>query len=90
MQSNLTKGIERIFTSFDSLNSLTKTMIKYGIQTFFALFALGVFLVAYTHTSLNGDSYFEFIATSIVKSSFTILAEVIIGGLIIDFIFKKS
>lgn len=90
MQSNITKGIERIFTSFDSLNSLTKTMLKYGTQAFLALFALGALLVAYNHTSLNFDSYFEFIATSMVKSSFIILAEVIIGGLLIDFMFKKA
>lgn len=90
MQSNKTNGVERILTSFDSLNSLPKTIIKFGTQTFLALFALGSLLVAYNHISLHCNPHFEFIATSLVNSSFTIFAEAIIGGLIIDFIFKKS
>lgn len=90
MQSNKTKALERIITSFGSLNSLTKVIIKYGTQAFLALFALGAILVAYNHISLNTNAHYEFIATSIVNSSFTIFAEAIIGGLIIDFIFKKT
>jgi hypothetical protein len=90
MQSNKTNGVEKILTSFDSLNTLPKIIIKFGTQTFLALFALGSFLVAYNHLILNCNPNYEFIATSLVHSSFTIFAEVIIGALVIDFIFKKT
>jgi len=90
MQSNLTKYIQKVFLAFDKLDKFPKAIIKYGLRVFLALFAIGTALVVLNHTALDYDSYFEFIALSIVKSSFTILAEAVIGGLLIDFVFKKS
>lgn len=91
MQSNLIRQhIEKIFAEFNKLNKFPKAIIKYGIQAFFALFILGTLLVALNHSALDYDFYLELIATTIVKSSFTILAEVVIGGLLIDFVLKKA
>jgi hypothetical protein len=89
MQFNLSKGFEKIFSEFSKLGSLPKGIIKYGTQAFLVLFFIGTFLVVYNRIQVNFDPYFEFVATSMVKQSFTVLAEVVIGALVIDFIFKK-
>lgn len=90
MQTNISKNIAKIFSTFQEINKFPRTIIKYGFQVFLVLFFLGTFLAILNHTKLNYDTYFELIATSIIKNSFTVLAEVIIGSLIIDFIFKKN
>jgi hypothetical protein len=90
MQSNIIKGIEKIFIQFDKLDRVPKALLKYGSQVFLALFALGTLLVFLNRNLLGYDSYFEFIALNIVKSSFTIFAEVVIGALAMDFIFNKK
>jgi len=89
MQSNLAKSIERIFSAFSKLDKLPKAIIKYGAIAFLAIFGLGTLLVVLNHTGGKYDPHSEFIATSVVKSSFTILAEAVIGGLLMDYIFKK-
>lgn len=89
MLFNLSKGFQRIFSEFSKLGSLPKGIIKYGTQAFLALFFIGTVLVVYNRMQVNFDAYFEFVATSLIKQSFTVLAEVIIGALVIDFIFKK-
>lgn len=89
MQSNISKNIEKIYSEFSKLSKYPKALIKYGSQAFLALFALGTLLVVLNHTALNYDAYFEFIAESIIKSSFTILAEAYIGALIIDYVMRK-
>lgn len=90
MQSNKASTIEKIFTSFNKIDKLPKAIIKYGTQAFLLLFAVGTLLVVLNRTMFNFDYYREFIATSVVKASFTILAEAVIGGLIIDYVFKKN
>lgn len=89
MQSNNSKKIEKIFTAFGKIGKYPKAIIKYGTQVFLALFATGTFLVVMNRIVYNFDPYFEFVATSLIKASFTIFAEVIIGGLIIDYVFRK-
>ena len=90
MQSYLVKSIQKIFSAFDKIDNIPKKLIKYGMFVFLAIFALGTLLVVVYHTSNNPNSYFEFLANSIVKSSFIILAEAVIGGLVMDFAFKKN
>lgn len=90
MQSIIVKGIEKIFTQFKKLEHIPKLLLKYGTQAFLALFAVGTLLVVMNHFMIGYDSYFEFIALNIVKSSFTVFAEVVLGALIMDFVFKKN
>ena len=90
MQSNITKRLEKIFSQFCKLEHIPKTLLKYGSQAFLALFAIGTLLVVLNRSLLGFDSYFEYIALNIIKSSFTIFAEVVIGALIMDFVFKKN
>lgn len=89
MQTNLVKKIEKIFLALKEVDKYPKMIIKYGAYAFLLLFAIGTALVVYNRTMLNYDPYYEFVAMSIVKVSFTILAEAVIGGLLIDYVFKK-
>lgn len=89
MQSNIAKKIKMIFLAFQKIQKLPKLIIKYGSHVFFALFALGTFLVAHNVIAQKFDPYIEFLGLSIVRTSFIILAEVIIGGLLIDYAIKK-
>ena len=89
MQSNIAKSIEKIFTALGKLDKFPRSILKYGTQAFLLLFAVGTFMVLYNHTMQKFDPYFEFVATSLVKNSFIVFAEVVIGSLIIDYVFKK-
>lgn len=89
MQSNLIKNIEKILTAFSNMGKLPKALIKYGCFVFFGLFAIGTVLVLLNNTLLPYNSYFDMVSKAIVITSFTLVAEAIIGGLVMDFVFKK-
>ncbi|MCX8130222.1 MAG: hypothetical protein N3I35_09005 [Clostridia bacterium] len=86
----MNKGIQKIFTEFYRLNSFTKTVIKRGTQLCLLLLTLGTVMIFLNRVHFSYDSYYEFIATSVIKNSFIILAEVIVGGLLIDYVFNKK
>lgn len=85
----LNKNIKKILMELSKLNNYTKVVIKWGVNIFLVFFALGTLLIFYNRITLSFDSNMEYIATSIIKASFAILAEVIIGGLFIDYAFNK-
>ena len=89
MQTNLTKNIEKIFTAFGKMGKLPKALIKYGCYVFFGIFTIGTILVLLNNTLLPYNSYYDMVAKAIVTTSFTIAAEAIIGGLVMDFVFKE-
>lgn len=89
MERNLSKKWQKIVTAFSSLDKNTKKFMKIGLKVFILLFGAGTMLLGISHYVLNFNSYITFIANSIIKSSFTILAEIIIGCLILDFLFNK-
>ncbi|NLC67294.1 MAG: hypothetical protein GX754_00585 [Clostridiaceae bacterium] len=86
--SVLNKSLKKIITELRKLNNHTKVAIKVGINIFLAFFSLGAVLILVNRTFYGIDSYIEFIAVSIIKASFTILAEIIIGCLLVDYIFN--
>ncbi|NSW89984.1 MAG: hypothetical protein HPY74_04735 [Firmicutes bacterium] len=90
IKTAINKNIKKIVTELSKLNNHTKTAIKWGINIFLVFFALGTLLVVLNRIVFNYGSYIEFIATSIIKASFTILAEIIIGSLLVDYVFNKS
>ncbi|RCX13819.1 hypothetical protein DFR58_11653 [Anaerobacterium chartisolvens] len=90
MQTNKTKSIEKIFDELYKLSPLTKKVIKLGTHISLLLLVFGTLLILFNRSAFTYDAYFQLIAVSIIKSSLTILAEVIIGGLIIDYLFKKK
>lgn len=87
--SVLNKNFKKIITELRKLNNRTKSAIKWGANIFLALFSLGTFIIFFNRVIYSFDSYVEFIAISIIKASFTILAEIIIGCLLVDYIFSK-
>jgi len=89
MQANLIKKIDKIVDAFNKMDKMPKALIKYGCYVFLGLFVIGTIMVLLNNTILTYDSYFDLLSKSIVKVSFSIAAEVIIGGLLLDFVFKK-
>lgn len=92
MQSNETKStkkIEKVLSAFNNLEKLPKALIKYGSYIFFGLFIIGTVLVLLNNTILPYNSYFDMVSKELVKKSFVVGAEVIIGGLVMDFAMKK-
>ncbi len=89
MLINLSKNIEKIFDAFGKLEKLPKILLKYGSIVFFTLFLVGTVLVLLNNTVMVYDNYMDLVSKSIVKVSFSIAAEVIIGCLIIDYVSKK-
>jgi hypothetical protein len=90
IQSNLTRNVEKIFSEMYKLHKFTKATIKYGTFVCFSLLVIGSVLILLNHSGTNYDSYFEFIALSVVKSGFTNLAIVIIGSILLDYTFNKK
>lgn len=90
MYSGLSKNIAKIVSEFSKLEGFSKKLIKYGTQVFLALLSVGTLLIVLNRTTLNYDTYIEYTAKSIVKNSFSIFAEIIIGALVIDYVLKKN
>ncbi|MDP4094633.1 MAG: hypothetical protein Q8920_14910 [Bacillota bacterium] len=90
MEHNLSKHLRKIYDTFSKLNRYTKKSIQIGMIIFLALFAIGTALVAVNHYVYHLNSYFGFVANSVVKSSFTVLAEIIIGCLLVDYVFGSK
>ena len=87
---NINKTMKTVCNELCKLNKTTVRFIKAGIQIFLFIFASGTLLLVLNRFIFNHDPYKEFIGTSIVISSFTILAEIIIGCLLIDSVFNKN
>ncbi|HEY9062678.1 MAG TPA: hypothetical protein VIO64_19590 [Pseudobacteroides sp.] len=90
MYFNLTKNIKKIISEFNNLGKYTKTLLKVGSIVSFILLILGALLVIVNHFFMSKDLFYELVARTLVKNSFTILAEAIIGSLVLDYLFKKS
>ncbi len=88
-QSNRTSKIEKIKSAFSRMQKLPKTLIKFGTYTFLGIYIIGTVWVILNNTLLPYDPYFDMVSKEIVKISFIIAAETVIGSLIMDFVFKK-
>ncbi len=88
-QSNRIESIEKIVSAFNKMQKLPKTLIKYGLYVFTGIFAIGMILVTLNNTLLPYNHYLDMVSKEIVKVSFIIAAETIIGGLVMDYVFKK-
>ncbi len=90
MNLNLSKHIEKIFFEFNKINKLSKSIIKFGSLAFLLLFAVGTIIVVVNNSIISFEPYIQLIAHSIIKSSFIIFAESVVGGIAIDYIMGKS
>lgn len=90
MQTDILKNIKKMFNAFEKIDSHTIRTIKLGANISLLLLIAGMVLLIANRAVLNFDTYLEFVTLNIIKSSFTILAEIIIGGLLVDYVFNKS
>lgn len=90
MQTNLVRKLQKIIFEFTKISNFPKAILKHGTRIFLLILAAATLLVIYHRTYLNYDPYIDFIAASIIKASFIIEAEVIIGALVIDYLFKNK
>jgi hypothetical protein len=88
MQQNIKSKWDKIASELGGVCPASKNIMKYGAAAFLMLFAVGTALVAVNHTLQNFDPVFEDNAIYLVRQSFVILAEFIIGGLVIDYLLK--
>ncbi len=88
-QSDRSRKIRKIMNAFGAMNNLSKALLNYGIYAFLMLFTIGTVLVILNHTILPYDFYFDFVSKELVKISFIVGAEVVIGSIVMDFVFKR-
>lgn len=89
MQFNIAQKLKKIATAFGKIEKLPKAVLKYGCMVFLVLLTVGSVLALLNNTVLSFNSYLDLVSKSLVKISFSIAAEAIIGGLVLDFVFKK-
>lgn len=89
MHSNITEQIKKMYSAFGKLSKLPKALIKYGCYISLAVLTLGCILVLLNYIVLPFSSYLDLVSKTLVKTSFILAAESIIGGLVIDFLFRK-
>jgi len=89
LQSNLAKQLDKILTAFSKLDKLPKALIKYGVYVSLAVLTIGCILVLLNYTILPYDSYFDMVSKKLVLTSFSLAAEAIIGGIVMDIVFRR-
>ena len=80
--------LERISEEIDKVGMISKNIIKYGSIVSLLLF-IGAGIVFAVNNYYLQDSTLMFNCISIIKASVSIFAEIIIGGLIIDYLGKQ-
>ncbi len=88
MQSNISKNLQKIVSELSNLSKYSKSIIRYGFFVYLVILAVGLSMLIYN--SLSGyDMDLHITAVSLVKNSFVILAETVIGSILIDYLLKK-
>jgi hypothetical protein len=80
--------LEKITKEIDKVGMVSKNIIKYGTILSLLLF-IGAGIVFAVNNYYLKDSTLMFNCISIIKASVSIFAEIIIGGLIIDYFGKQ-
>jgi len=81
--------MSKIIKSFKELSVIPAKLIKYGIQINCILIIIGVFLYLNNDYSSNYSFSLNELSKLIVSTSAFIFAEIIIGGLLLDYYTKK-
>lgn len=71
------------------MQKLPKTLIKFGIYVFLVIYVIGTVLVILGNTVLPYDPYFDMVSKEIVKVSFVLAAEAVIGSVVMDYVFRS-
>lgn len=89
MHSNRQNTVEKLLTGLKGMNGLSKAIIYYGFLLALAVFAIGAAVAVFDRTLWANDPYTEFIAYQLIKTSFTLFAEAVIGGIVLDYFNKQ-
>ncbi len=88
-QTDRTNKIKKILIAFNSIHKFPMALIKCGTYAFLTVFTIGCILVMLNNTVLPYSTFSDMASKEIVRTSFILLAEAVIGGLIMDFVSKK-
>jgi len=88
-QSSLAYKVEKIKSAFNRMHKFPRTLIKLGTYIFLAIFIIGAVLVILNNTLLPYNSYFDMVSKELVRTSFIIAAEFVIGSIVMDYVSKR-
>lgn len=86
---NKQSKIDVMVKSFNNLNKLPKALIKYGLYVSLTVFVIGAIMVLLNNNVFPYTRYMDMISKSIFTTSFSLAAEAVIGGLIMDIVFRR-
>lgn len=89
MQKNIQKSMRKIIKELSGLSNITKKMIILGLYLSLLVLAAGTVLMFINRTLIGYNPYYDYISQLLVEKSFALFAEVIIGCLLVDFIFNR-
>lgn len=75
--------MDKIIKSLNSINNFSKNIIKYGSIIVLALCIIGACIICYNKFTVQEVQLYE-LGSGLIKSSTIVFAQVVIGGLIID------
>ena len=85
----MVKNMEKIVSAFKKIGKVPKALMKYGCIVFLVLLTAGSVMALLNITVVEYSTYLDLVSKSLIKISFSIAAEAVIGGLVLDFVFKK-
>ncbi|MEN8906609.1 MAG: hypothetical protein ABF289_11680 [Clostridiales bacterium] len=88
MNSNFSKTMKKVFEVIDNLHEISRKILKIGLSFFVIVFLISLILLTYNKILLNDDTIY-YTSITMLKSSFTVLSQVLFGSLLIDFVIKK-
>jgi len=88
-QSNRAYRVEKIISAFNRMHKLPRALFRFGAYMFLAIYITGAVLVILNNTLLPYDPYFDMVSKELVKTSFIVAAEVVIGSIVMDFVSKR-
>lgn len=69
---------------------MPKMLLKYGTMIFFAVLVIGTILLAVNVFTGKYDPYTEFLGQTIVRYSFMIFLEAVVGSIGLDYAMSKN
>lgn len=85
-----TKKFKELLCRLNGMNKHARFIIRFGAHFSIALLAVGAVTFVYNRTAIHDNSLLELISTNLIIYSFSVLAEFIIAGVILDYLTKKE
>jgi flagellar biosynthesis protein FlhB len=88
MNSNFSRNLRKIISVINNLHEVSQKILKIGITFFLIVFISGSILLIYNKINFFNENL-NYTSLSMIKSSFTVLGEILLGTLIVDFVLKR-